>query len=312
MSEAFKVVSVNLSEQKGTIKCPVDQIVVDTRGIVGDAHAGTWHRQVSLLSQERIEEFSERTGRTVRAGEFAENLTTRGLDLRCVAPLDRFRFGTVELEVLQIGKACHGEQCAIYREVGQCLMPTEGLFARVIHGGRIHPGDTGEFHSRPLRIHVITLSDRAFAGDYEDRSGPTICELLEGFFEDKRWHAEIASVLLPDDAEVLGKEVRSAVGNEAGVIITTGGTGVGPRDIAPETVEALCDKTIPGIMEHVRLKFGADKPNALISRGVAGVIGTTQIYTLPGSVRAAREYMGEILKTLEHLIFMVRSVDVHH
>ena len=311
MSETFEVASVNISEAKGVVKHPVNRIMVDARGIVGDAHAGPWHRQVSLLSQERIEEFSQSVERQIRPGEFAENLTTRGLDLRRVAPLDRFRLGAVELEVTQIGKACHGDKCAIFREVGQCLMPKEGLFCRVVHGGPVQPGDTGKYQPRALRIHVITLSDRASAGEYEDRSGPRVRELLAEFFKSKRWHLDIGAALLPDDAAALRQEIERARAGGAAVIITTGGTGVGPRDIAPVTVEALCDKTLPGVMEHIRVKFGAEKPSALLSRGVAGVIGTTQIYTLPGSVRAVEEYMGEILKTLEHVIFMVHRVDRH-
>ena len=311
MSETFEVASVNISEAKGVVKHPVNRIMVDARGVVGDAHAGAWHRQVSLLSQERIEEFSQSVERQIRPGEFAENLTTRGLDLRRVAPLDRFRLGAVELEVTQIGKACHGDECAIFREVGQCLMPKEGLFCRVVHGGPVQSGDTGKYQPHPLRIHVITLSDRASAGEYEDRSGPRVRELLAEFFKSKRWHLDIGAALLPDDAAALRQEIERARAGGAAVIITTGGTGVGPRDIAPETVEALCEKTLPGIMEHIRVKFGAEKPSALLSRGVAGVIGTTQIYTLPGGFRAVEEYMGEILKTLEHVIFMVHRVDRH-
>jgi len=307
----FEVVSVNLSEAKGTIKTPAGAVVLDGRGVVGDAHAGTWHRQVTLLAAERIEEFSREHGREVRPGEFAENLTTRGLDLRLVAPLDRIRVGEAELEVTQIGKACHGEQCAIFREVGRCLMPTEGIFCRVLRGGRVRAGDAGEFLPQPLAIRAITLSDRAAAGQYADRSGPEVRRLLEEFFAGKRWHVDVSSTVLPDDAEALASEIRAALAGGAAAVFTTGGTGVGPRDIAPETVEALCEKTIPGIMEHIRVKFGAAKPNALLSRGVAGVAGTTQLYTLPGSVRAVGEYMGEILKTFEHVLFMLRGIDVH-
>jgi len=95
------------------------------------------------------------------------------------------------------------------------------------------------------------------------------------------------------------------------VIVTTGGTGIGPRDITPEVVTALCQKQIPGIMEHIRAKFGAANPNALLSRSVAGVAGRSQIYALPGSVRAVEEYLGEILKTLEHVLCMLHGLDVH-
>ena len=311
MSETFEIGSVNISEKKGTIKCPVDEIEINSRGVVGDAHAGAWHRQVSVLSQEQIDAFAGRMNLQVSPGEFAENLTIRGLNLSGAAPLDRLTIGDVELEVTQIGKVCHGVECAIYRKIGQCLMPKEGLFCRVLRGGRIRPGDSGEYHPLPLRVSVITLSDRAFAGEYADRSGPAIRERLEEFFKDKPWRLEIDSAVLGDDADALREQIRSACDSGAAVIITTGGTGVGPRDIAPDVVTQMCDRTIPGIMEHIRLKFGADKPNALLSRSVAGVIGSTQIYTLPGSVTAVGEYMGEILKTLEHLIFMVRGVDVH-
>ena len=85
------------------------------------------------------------------------------------------------------------------------------------------------------------------------------------------------------------------------IIITTGGTGIGPRDITVETVTPMLTKEIPGIMEYIRIRYGTEKPNALLSRGVAGIIGKSLIYTLPGSVRAVEEYMTEILKTLKHL-----------
>jgi len=311
MSQTFDIVSVNVSDAKGTAKRPAEHIVLDDRGIVGDAHAGLWHRQVSLLACERVADFSERTGRAVTPGEFAENLTTHGIDLRQVAPLDRLRLGDAELEVTQIGKACHGDDCAIFREVGRCLMPTEGIFARVVRGGTVRPGEAGEHLPRTLQCHVITLSDRAFAGEYADRSGPEACGLLEAFFADKRWHARIDASVLPDDADALRERIGSARDAGADVIVTTGSTGVGPRDIAPETVEALCDRTIPGIMEHVRATFGSAKPNARLSRGIAGVMGTCQVYTLPGSVQAVREVLGEVLQTLEHVIFMLHGFDAH-
>ncbi|MDQ1258097.1 MAG: molybdopterin adenylyltransferase [Candidatus Hydrogenedentes bacterium] len=307
----IEVVSVNISEDKGTVKRPVAEIVIDSRGVAGDAHAGAWHRQVSVLSQELIDAFAAETGRPTGPGEFAENITTRGLDLSQVAPLDRFRIGEVELEVTQIGKECHGDACAIYREIGRCVMPKEGLFCRVQHGGAVRPGDTVEYRPRPFRVHVITLSDRAAVGEYEDCSGPAVTECVRGFFDGKRWHLELTAAVLPDDADRLRESIQEALRGGADVILTTGSTGVGPRDIAPETVQALCDKTIPGIMEHIRLKFGADKPNALLSRGIAGIIGTTQLYTLPGSPRSVREYMGEILKTLEHLVYMLHAIDRH-
>lgn len=307
----IEVVSVNISTKKGAVKRPVAQVVLDDNGIVGDAHAGPWHRQVSLLSQDSIDGFAASEGLELSAGDFAENVTVRGVDLRAACPLDRLRIGDVELEVTQIGKECHGDACAIFRQVGRCIMPTEGIFCRVLGGGAIRPGDVGEHLPKTLRFRIIALSDRAFRGEYADRSGPRICELLAEHLDATRWRAEIEATLLPDDAEKLQAELAAARNAGVDVVFTTGGTGVGPRDITPEVVTAFCDKLIPGVMEMIRVKFGAEKPNALLSRGVAGVSGATLVYALPGSVKAGEEYVGEIVKTMEHLIFMVRGLDVH-
>ena len=311
-----RVVSVNTSDEKGTVKRPVAAITLDGRGVAGDAHAGTWHRQVSVLGRESIDAFAAAAGRqnvrgTLGPGMFGENVTVEGADLGRVAVLDRFRIGEAELEVTQIGKRCHGEGCAIFREVGKCVMPREGIFCRVIRGGSIKPRDNVELVRRPLRILLITLSDRAAAGEYEDRSGPRAREAIQAFFTGKRWHLQIEAVLLPDDAGSLSAVLAKAIDSDTDAIFTLGGTGIGPRDITPETVASRCDKMIPGIMEAIRAKFGADHPAARLSRSVAGTAGKTQLYTLPGSVRAVDEYMGEILKTLEHAIYMLHGLDVH-
>ena len=312
MSDQIQVVSVNISVEKGTIKKPAEKIILDANGIVGDAHAGPWHRQVSLLSQECIDSFIVREDRPTAAGEFAENITLTGLDFSKVSPLDRFKIGETELEVTQIGKKCHGAGCAIYKEVGTCVMPKEGLFARVTKGGTIQAGDCVEYLPRLIRISVITLSDRAFAGVYEDKSGPKVKELLDGYFAPSRWHIEITSTIIPDEQDQLEQILTEAKNSDIDIVITTGGTGIGPRDIAPEGVTAVCDKLIPGIMEHIRIKYGNTIPGALLSRSVAGLAGETLIVALPGSVKAVKEYMTEILKVLEHLIFTVNGVDRHN
>ena len=138
-----RVVSVNISEEKGTPKHPVESVTLKLRhGIVGDAHAGDWHRQVSLLAEESID--------TLRAalpdlspGAFAENITTEGIVLNGLPPGTCLRLGETEVEVTQIGKECHGE-CAIRKAAGTCVMPTEGIFAVVRREGVVHPGDTVE------------------------------------------------------------------------------------------------------------------------------------------------------------------------
>ncbi len=311
MSKVGKVIAVNISEQKGMTKHPVNKALVDKKGIAGDAHAGNWHRQISLLDQNSIAKFSGQFNRNINPGEFAENITISGIDLSTAAVLDRFCIGEIELEVTQIGKQCHGDKCAIYQEVGNCVMPKEGIFCRVIHGGGISQGDTIEYIPRALRIQIITLSDRAFAGIYDDRSGPVAKQILANFFTDKRWHWQIDTTILPDDARELGRCLQDATAKETDIIFTLGGTGVGPKDIVPEVVISVCDKIIPGIMENIRGKYGSDKPAALLSRSTAGVINKTQIYALPGSVTAVQEYLQEILKTLEHTIFMLHDIDIH-
>lgn len=141
MSE-IKVVSVNISEEKGVIKKPVEKILLNEKGVVNDAHAGDWHRQVSLLAKESIKKFEEVLGRELEYGEFAENITTEGITLYEMKPGDKIFIGETELEVTQIGKKCHGHGCAIFSQVGKCVMPKEGIFAKVLKTGEVKPGDS--------------------------------------------------------------------------------------------------------------------------------------------------------------------------
>jgi len=161
-----------------------------------------------------------------------------------------------------------------------------------------------------FNVLIITLSDRAFRGEYQDLSGPLIKKLLTDFFESSGWQADIKTTLMPDDGELLRNIIIDA-GSEYNMIFTTGGTGIGPRDVTIDTVKPLLSKEIPGIMEFIRIRYGADHPNALLSRGVAGITGNSLIYTLPGSVRAAGEYMTEIVKTLHHAVLMQYGIDTH-
>jgi len=140
-----KVVSINISDKKGVKKKSVDKAILSENfGIKGDAHAsGKWHRQISLLALESIEKMKSR-GLKVGPGDFAENITTYGIDLLSLPVGTRLRVGKdVELEVSQIGKVCH-TRCAIYKQAGDCVMPREGIFAKVLKGGVVRKGDTIE------------------------------------------------------------------------------------------------------------------------------------------------------------------------
>lgn len=307
----IEVLSVNISEKKGVVKHSVEGIELDAKGVKTDAHAGSWHRQVSMLATESIQKFEKKAGRKIKFGEFAENITTNGMELFHTKPFDRFVNKNLELEVTQIGKKCHGDNCAIFREVGNCVMPKEGIFVRVVRGGNLKAGVKFDYIPKVFRIRIITLSDRASEGEYEDRSGPRITELMEEYFQKIGWRCEVENVLIPDDPKKLAALLDDSVSKKLDVVITTGGTGIGPKDFTPEVVKSYLDMEIPGIMELIRMKYGQEKPNALLSRGVAGVMGETLLYAIPGSVKAVNEYMAEITNTLQHLIFMLHALDVH-
>jgi molybdopterin adenylyltransferase len=304
------IVSLNISEEKGTIKIPKEKVLVNEFGIIGDAHAGRWHRQVSMLAEEDIEKFSleNMDGKKFVPGEFAENITTHGFDFAKVSLLDHFTIGNAELEVTQIGKKCHGDGCSIFVEVGKCVMPKAGIFSRVLNGGEISTGDVIEYRPRNLKIKIITLSDRASSGEYEDMSGPKIKELLQEYFSDKRWHTQYLYSLIQDDEKILENELQKSVDENIDIIFTTGGTGIGPRDITPDIIEKFADKIIPGIMEHIRLKYSEKIPSSVLSRSIAAVKGQTLIFALPGSVKAVQDYINEITKILEHSILMLHGL----
>ncbi len=134
------VIAVCISENKGERKTPVAAAELrENHGIVGDAHAGEWHRQVSLLAQESIDKMRA-MGLDVAAGDFAENITTSGIELVTLPIGTRLQVGETLMEVTQIGKECH-TRCAIYYQAGDCVMPKEGIFARVLNGGMVKPGD---------------------------------------------------------------------------------------------------------------------------------------------------------------------------
>jgi MOSC domain-containing protein YiiM len=135
-----QVVAVCISEKKGERKTPVPSVELrEAHGIVGDAHAGEWHRQVSLLAHESIEKMQQ-MGLTVDSGDFAENITTCGIELFSLPVGTSLTIGETLLEVTQIGKECH-TRCAIFYQAGDCVMPREGIFVRVIRGGTVKAGD---------------------------------------------------------------------------------------------------------------------------------------------------------------------------
>lgn len=143
----FKIESVNISKKKGVQKQPVEAVeCIENSGIKGDAHAGGWHRQVSFLAGEAIDTMKAGAGTfEIKHGDFGENIVTRGIDWAQVNKGGKIVVGNVKLEVTQIGKECH-DRCAIFDAVGDCIMPRQGIFAKVLEGGTINVGDSGYYN----------------------------------------------------------------------------------------------------------------------------------------------------------------------
>lgn len=298
--------AICISDRRGIEKHSVEEAhFIPDFGIEGDAHAGNWHRQVSLLSYDRVKAFNER-GAGVIDGAFGENLVVEGLDFRNLPVGTRLYAGTVELEMTQIGKECHSH-CAIFKRMGECIMPTQGVFAQVLKEGIIRPGDEMKAvlpaADRPFTAAVITLSDKGFKGEREDESGPAAKAMLE-----EAGYRVVELLLLPDEPEQLKRQlIRLADGRQVDLVLTSGGTGFSLRDQTPEATLAVADRNAPGIAEAIRNESAKITKRAMLSRGVSVIRKGTLIVNLPGSPKAVRESLGFILDTLEHGLKVLRG-----
>jgi molybdenum cofactor synthesis domain-containing protein len=293
-----RVVSVNVSDEKGVQKQPVDAVVLAVkRGIEGDAHAGPWHRQVSLLAHESIAKMRA-CGADVSPGAFGENLTTEGIVVHELPVGSRLRIAGTLVEVTQIGKECH-DHCAIFNQVGDCVMPREGIFVRVLEGGRVAPGDEIRLEKRSL-IHaaVLTVSDKGSRGEREDLSGAALeAELRE------LGVAAVERAIVPDEEDEIAAALRHwADETPVNLVLTTGGTGMTARDVTPEATRAVLEREAPGFAEAMRAGSLAKTPHAMLSRAASGMRGRTLIVNMPGSPRACREQLAMIAAALPHAV----------
>lgn len=290
------VVAICISETKGVPKQVVGSaMLVENHGLDGDAHAGRWHRQVSLLAEESIAKMRAK-GLDVGPGAFAENITTRGLELPSLPIGTRLGVGPeVLLEVTQIGKECHSK-CAIFQQVGECVMPLEGIFAKVLHGGIVTGG--GSIRVLPtINVGVLTVSDKGSRGEREDLSGAAIGKAISSMA------VVVERAIVPDEFDAIADELRRMADKlYVNLILTTGGTGFAPRDVTPEATLSVLDKLAPGIPEAMRAASLAKTPHAMLSRAIAGIRGSTLIVNLPGSPRAVQECLEVLMPALPHAI----------
>lgn len=288
-----------ISEKRGTEKHSIEEAkFIKDFGIEGDAHAGAWHRQVSLLSYDKVLEFNAKGG-NADIGAFGENVLVSGLDFKNLPVGTILKCGDVILEMTQIGKECHSH-CTIFHRVGDCIMPREGVFAVVLQGGVLKKGAvmTAELPEidAPLRAAVMTLSDKGFAGERVDESGPKAVAMLE-----EAGYKIVETLLLPDVQKKIERElIRLADSRQVDLIITTGGTGMAVRDCTPEATLAVATRNVPGIAEAIRAGSMAITKRAMLGRGVSVLRNNTLIVNLPGSVKAVEESLALVLPELEH------------
>jgi len=304
-----RIEALCIAAERGTPKRAVQTVRFrQGHGIEGDAHAGPWHRQVSLLAAEDIARALP-DGHPGRApGASAENVVLCGLDLSSVGLGTRLRLGReVVLAITQVGKSPRQVR-AEGPLTRTSLIPTLGLFARVLAGGPAGAGDPAEILSLVPRERfqavVVTVSDRCAAGQATDTAGPAAAGLLETALDAHIYGAEI----VPDERDrIVGRLRHYADGHSIDLVVTVGGTGFAPRDVTPEATRAVIERPTPGLDEAMRAASLAQTPHAPLCRGNSGICGRTLILNLPGSQKAAVENLRSIVPALAHGLRKLRG-----
>ena len=272
--------AVCISEKRGTVKKNINEVnVIKDFGLEGDAHAGKWHRQVSFLSADIVDEFNEK-GASVIEGDFGENILAYGIDFKKLPVGTKLICNDAKFEITQIGR--------------------EGIFAKVLESGTIKVGDKIEViypeKDMPYMAAVMTLSDKGSRGERVDTSGPRAAEILK-----EHGFKIVEEILLPDEEAQIKKHlIRLSDSRQVDLIITTGGTGLSPRDRTPEATLAVADRNVPGISEAIRAGSMTITKRAMLSRGVSVIRKKTLIINLPGSKKAVvHDHMDQNI-TWEH------------
>lgn len=300
------IMAVCVSPRKDTPKTNIGTArLIAGWGLEHDSYAGSRHRQVSLLSYEKIEAFRAR-GAEVEFGAFGENLVVRGFDFAALPVGARFACGDVVLEMTRIGRECHSH-CAIFEKMGECMMPTQGVFARVLCGGPLSVGDELELLPAgtplPYRVAVLTASDKGSRGERVDESGALIAQMCE-----QAGMLVTRTVLLPDERDRLAAAMRELCdGGGCDLLLTTGGTGFAPRDCTPEATRDIAERMVPDIPAAMVANSLQYTPRAMLTRAVAAIRAKTLIVNLPGSPKAVQENLSFLLPALGHGLQMLRG-----
>ncbi len=302
-----KLLHVCISAKKGIAKheVPLARITV-AHGLEGDAHAGEWHRQVSLLAHADIEAMRAK-GLVLEPGAFGENLVIDGLQIDELGVGSRLRIGPVLLELTQIGKVCH-TRCAIYYATGDCIMPRTGLFARVVEGGELVPGASLEVVHRVARsviqAAVITISESS-AAFYT--AAPALSELLrEGLQARIAWTQTI-----PGEAELISAALKELCDRRVDLVITIGSAGISARDVAPEATRNVIDRGLAEIVKAIRAVTVEEESIELLTSAVGGARRETLIVNLSGGLNSAMESLNAILPALPDAVKMLRGETAH-
>lgn len=303
-----RIEALCLAAKRGPKEAVDELTLLAHQGVLGDVHAKGGVRQVSFLSKERVLGFARELERESFAlGAFGENVLVSGIDLMKLGLGRRLLVGErAVVQLTQYGKTCH-HPCAIARTNGRCLMPDDGVFARVLRGGTLRLGDSlvDDDAMNRTRLAVLTLSDKGSRGERKDESGPAACELLSGLPN----ALIVESAMLPDERADIEEKLKALCDETlCDLIVTTGGTGLSPRDVTPEATTAVCDRLIPGLAEAIRQAGLLKTPQAMLSRAVAGQRGHTLILNLSGSPRAVREQLAVVLPVLPHALAVASGV----
>lgn len=303
-----RVISVNSSSERQTRKVPRESVMlVAGHGIEGDAHAGQGHRQLSILPDASMGRMRAK-GISTFPGCCGENMDLGDCgEMYTMLPGVRLRIGdSAQVRITEIGKDNSDGHADNVIEGN--IFPEEGVFAEVLDGGRVMPGDevTALRHEGYLAA-VLTVSDSACRGDYADESGPAVMELLrENGLQPARYHVE------PDEMEALVSRMESWCDDGfVDVLFTAGGTGLSVRDKTPEATMSICSREVPGIAELMRLKSSEVTSTAWLSRAYCGIRKRTLVINLPGSLRGSVECAGFVLPVLGHALEILRG-DVSH